>query len=623
MLTINTLYKKMWNNRHCTILLIALIATTLSAQRRTNIPLFEIPEQYRAYFPDYQGVLDVVAPTTSDDYEYFEEMIPSGQKGTRLLTRVYLPKGEGPHPVVVTRTPYVFMKDDYISLGREYARHGIGYIQQDCRGKGGSEGFFAPNVNERADGLALYRWLDEQPWCGEIGIFGSSYTALTGWIVGDSLPDKVKGMYLSHYGVDRHISCFRAGLFRQDIMSGWLIDNAEEEIRKPQRQEGQAPGTHYYDFYLYRPHVEADVQVLGQQLSYYRDWITHTDYTDPYWNSGVWADLKRVPALIDVPMTIVAGQFDHHEEGTILGFERLTPEVRSHSRLVLGAWNHSFEVTPTHTPHEHAKEFDITLDQFRWFYELLIQHRVPQQEVKVYNIEADRWENFDAWPLQPTELQHLYLTSRPLQSTQSNVLLLASDAPDTPQSVCYTYDPEHPIYAEGGETLFTSSAIRGCHPMSPAGYRQDLLSFVSEPLATDLTIGGEVKVNLRVRTDADDTAFAFTLCEVTPTGETYNMRTSIVTLGYRDGLLMPRVPYSPGEIVDIQIVALPMLWTVRQGNRLRLDIKSSQFPEYAVHANYAGVWANQSTTRPALQEVMVGGVNGSFIELPVVGKAAQ
>lgn len=587
--------------------------------RRTNVPVYPVPEEYKAYFPDYEGFFDYVAPAVSDGYTYFEEMVPSGCDSIKLLTRVYLPKGKGPFPVVVTRTPYVMMHDDYIALGREYARHGIGYIQQDCRGKGGSEGFFSPNVNERADGIALYRWLDEQDWCGDVGIFGSSYTALTGWIVGDSLPTKVKGMYLSHYGVDRHISCFRSGLFREDIMSGWLIDNAEEEIRKPERVEGQAPGTNYYDFYLYRPQVEADVEVLGQKLQYYRDWITHTDYSDPYWNSGVWADLKRVPALIKVPMTIVAGQFDHHEEGTILGYERLNPEVKALSRLVLGAWNHSFQVTPTHTPTVNALQFDITKDQFEWFYSLLVRKVSPKGEVKVYDIEADQWENFDSWPIAPAEVKQLFLTSDKNIIGKKNVLALSETAPQKAGKVAYVYDPLNPVYAEGGETLFTSAAIRGCHPMSPAGYRDDVLSFVSEPLSEDLTIGGEVKVMLKVATDVDDTAFAFTLCEVTPSGETYNMRTSIATLGYRNGLLEPRTGYKPGEVVELEIVALPILWTVKAGNALRIDIKSSQFPEYAVHSNYAGVWAEQALTRKSHQQIFVGGGDGSRVQLPVVG----
>ena len=561
--------------------------------------------------PDRTSIDD--APVIGD-YTYHEEMVPGGDT-VRLLTRIYLPEGEGPHPVVVTRTPYVYGgRGDNNNLAREYARRGIGYIQQDCRGKGGSEGFYRPNVDERADGIALYRWLAEQPWCGDIGIFGSSYTALTGWIVADSLPDKVKAMYLSHYGVDRHISCFRAGLFREDIMSGWAIDNAEEDIVRPPRKPGQPVGENYYDFYLYRPQVEADEAILGQKLQYYRDWITHTDYTDPYWNTGVWADLKRASRAVSVPVTIVAGQFDHHEEGTLLGFERLPEEVRAHSRLILGAWNHSFQPTPTHVPHEHARDFNTTSDQFEWFYGILVRKQVPQQEILAYAIERDEWLRLDGWPLKASGHKDFYLSAK-RKGDKWNVLTL-SERKDRRGRVGYTYDPDDPVYAVGGETLFTSQQRRGSRVQPEAGWRDDVLSFVSEPLKEDVTIAGAVKVRLKVSTDVDDTAFAFTLSEVTPEGTAYNMRTSITTLGYRNDLLGKRQTYKKGKKVRIEIVALPIVWTVRAGNSLRLDIKSSNFPEYAVHPNKAGVWAEQADAAVAHQVICTGSRRNAVLRLP-------
>ena len=565
---------------------------------------------------DYGALLE--APVIGG-YTYREEMVPggyyaSGEDTGRLLTRIYLPEGEGPHPVVVTRTPYVYGgRGDNNALAREYARRGIGYIQQDCRGKGGSEGFYRPNVDERADGIALYGWLDGQSWCGEIGIFGSSYTALTGWIVADALPAKVKAMYLSHYGVDRHISCFRAGLFREDIMSGWAIDNAEEDIVRPPRMPGQPVGENYYGFYLYRPQVEADEAVLGQRLQYYRDWITHTDYTDPYWNTGVWADLKRASRAVSVPVTIVAGQFDHHEEGTLLGFERLPDEVRAHSRLVLGAWNHSFQPTPTHVPYDHARDFNTTADQFRWFYGILVEGRTPEQEILAYAIERDEWLTLGEWPPKVRKTRKFYLSGSRKEGKWNVLSLLGKRAKR--EKVEYVYDPEDPVYAVGGETLFTSSQRRGSRLQPEAGWRDDVLSFVSGSLEEDVTVAGAVKVRLKVSTDVDDTAFAFTLSEVTPDGKAYNMRTSITTLGYRKDLLGPRVKYRRGRKVCIEIVALPIVWTVRAGNALRLDIKSANFPEYAVHPNKAGVWAEHAEVVPARQRLYLGG-RRCVLELP-------
>lgn len=560
--------------------------------------------------PDYSKLFKI--PQTYG-YSYSEEMVQGGD-GLKLLTRIYLPEGDGPWPVVVTRTPYVFMeRGDTIPIGREYASRGIGYIQQDCRGKGGSEGFYKPNIYEREDGIALYKWLDTQPWCESIGIFGSSYTALTGWIVADSLPEKVKGMYLSHYGVDRHISCYRAGLFREDIMSGWAIDNAEEDIIRPKKPEGVGVGENYYDFYLYRPQVEADEAVLGQRLDYYRDWITHTDYNDPYWNMGVWGDLKRIPPLVNIPVTIVAGEFDHHEEGTILGYERLSPQVKSRSRLILGSWNHSFQITPTHVPTAHAKDFDTTADQFDWFYSLLVKKLDPKPEIKVYAIERDKWLDLDSWPITPDRNEELYLSSEKAEG----ILRLGLEKPRKGE-LSYAYDPTDPIIVTGGETIFTSIAKRGCQKQPAPGYRDDVLTFVSEPLKEDLTVAGAITLKLKVSTDVEDTAFAFTLCEVTPDGTTYNMRTSITTLGYRNNLLGDRQTYVPGRKVDIDIVALPVVWTVKKGNALRIDVKSSNFPEYAVHSNTAGVWAEQAQTKIAHQKLYVGGKDGSRLILPVL-----
>ncbi|MBQ3984626.1 MAG: hypothetical protein II636_04780, partial [Bacteroidales bacterium] len=89
------------------------------------------------------------------------------------------------------------------------------------------------------------------------------------------------------------------------------------------------------------------------------------------------------------------------------------------------------------------------------------------------------------------------------------------------------------------------------------------------------------------------------------------------TLGYRDNLLGERQTYRRGKKVRIEIVALPIVWTVRAGNSLRLDIKSSNFPEYAVHPNKAGVWAKQAEAVTAHQKIYLGGRRNAVLELPL------
>ena len=64
--------------------------------------------------------------------------------GIVLYTDVYLPAGDGPFPVILTRVPYG-KQSDYQFLpmvGRFWAEHGFAYVAQDVRGRFGSEGDF-------------------------------------------------------------------------------------------------------------------------------------------------------------------------------------------------------------------------------------------------------------------------------------------------------------------------------------------------------------------------------------------------------------------------------------------------------------------------------------------------
>ena len=55
---------------------------------------------------------------------------------------------------------------------------------------------------------------------------------------------------------------------------------------------------------------------------------------------------------------------------------------------------------------------------------------------------------------------------------------------------------------------------------------------------------------LSVSTDCDDTSFAITLSELEPDGKAYNMRTSIATLGYRDGFPILNCPASETNVCE-------------------------------------------------------------------------
>ena len=126
-----------------------------------------------------------------------------------------------------------------------------------------------------------------------------------------------------------------------------------------------------------------------------------------------------------------------------------------------------------------------------------------------------------------------------------------------------------------------------------------------------------MQVKLTVSTDVDDTAFVAKIMEVAADGKAYNMRTGITTLGYRNQSDECQT-YTPGDKVTITIDTWDLAWKIQKGSRIRIDLTSSDFPQYSVHSNYAGCWAKQEKVRKAQETVYFGKDAESYIRLPII-----
>jgi putative hydrolase, CocE/NonD family len=532
--------------------------------------------------------------------------------GVGLRTIVYGPEGGARRPTLFSRTPYAGLEAQARPLAEQAARRGYNYVLQFCRGTGGSEGEWVPNVHDRDDGIESLRWLAAQSWCGRIGVHGSSYMAFTGWIIADALPPGALGLFLCHYGTERHLSAYKDGLFRHDILTGWAMANAGRKVTDDFPRD-------YLRACAYRPHARVDEELWGGRLEWYREWITRTDRSDAYWRSGVWKTLLAMPGKVRVPTCVVAGWFDHHLEGTLLAYEGLAPEAKGESALVVGGWTHDFVPSIPAHPGENAS-LDIGTTMLDWFDGLRGEGRGPRRGVSAYAIGEDRWLESDSWPLSASGRVTFYLSMAAAGGGRGagpcHALRETADA--RRGTLSYDYDPEDPTPSLGGETLFVSEHIRGCRRQSEPGLREDVLTFLSDPIAEALPIRGKAKVVLFVDSDCEDTCFAIKLCEMLPNGEAYNIRSAITTLAYRNGR-SERDSYKPGEVVEIELEALPIAWTVGSLSRIRLDVASADFPQYAAHPNYPGVWSLCERTRVARQTLHFGGGLNPRIELPVGG----
>lgn len=557
-------------------------------------------------------------------YPFFTEetLMLSMKDGIRLKTHIFKPAdiegkaAEDPLPVILIRSCYPSQLEFYRIHGRNLAKLGYALMVQFCRGTGESEGEWLPNVNERGDGLVTVNWLNDREWVDVIGYWGNSYLALTGWAIADKVPEKVKGMCLTHYGTDRFCSAYEKGMFRQDVLTAWAMDNA-----------GFPVTADYLESVKYMPQAEVDEKLWGGRLDWYRDWITNTSREDNYWQQGWWKELYDIPSKVKVPLYIRSGWYDHHHGSSMNTWNKLTEETKAKSWLDIGGWNHSFQPCLEDLSLLNCQNSE-TLAILEWFNLVLKKKELPKLRIRTYAIGADRWIENKQWPEEPKELQTLYLgdseENKPgelvvKEALETMAAALATSAVlserkrNSTGNFKFVYDPSNPVISHGSESLLKNMKYNGSLLQPQVNDREDVISFLSEPLQESICISGKIKVRLYVSSDCPDTAFTAKVMEVRENGKAYNIRSSITDICYDTGR-----PYTPGTVESVTVDMWDIVYEVSKGSRLRLDISSSDFPQYNIHSNFAGVWARQDKFQKAVQQIYYGKGYLSRIEIPVL-----
>ena len=268
-----------------------------------------------------------------------------------------------------------------------------------------------------------------------------------------------------------------------------------------------------------------------------------------------------------------------------------------------------------------AEKFDYTVEQFAdlqilrykvpGFEELTLkQKEIPTQRIRAYEIGADRWIDIVSDRLGEEGTagnMTLYLDEKALRA----------DAPEREKTRNYTFDPATPVESIGGEALLHTMPQIGSHLQPEPDYREDVLSFVSEPLEETFTLNGKASVRLFVESDCEDTAFTAKIMEVTPEGKAYNIRSSIATL--EQGKTEAGA-YEAGSVAEVQITMWNIVYTIPKGSCIRVDVSSSDFPQYHVHSNQKGLWSEKTENKIAHQTIHMGRKAASCVILPLMKK---
>ncbi len=519
-----------------------------------------------------------------------ESLVPL-RDGVRLRTRRIGPDDPGRFPTLLVRTPYGTGWNPPVPLmpilARFFARRGYHVVLQDTRGRYGSDGAFYPLRDEADDGRDTLDWISKQPWFdGSLGMWGASYFGYTQWSVAADPPPFVKALVPIITTADMYGLFYPGGAFSLSTALRWAAGNGERKGRRaPERRLPAAARA--------RP-LRGAVEAAGRRAPFFADWIDHPDRDD------YWSGIDRLEARgTRVPVLSVAGTYDifcgpQLEDFATLGIE---------SCLDLGPLAHgSYAIRARKLGWRNGGIGAHFASQLAFLDHRLQGRPLSRARVRRYVIGQDRWQDETAWPPPHAIPTRLYLRAGSR---------LDSEAPgsDEPPDR-YVYDPADPVPTRGGTFLGPR-----CGPADqrPLASRADVLCFDTRPLAEPLEIAGPVRAQLRVSSEAPATDFTAKLVWVPADA-------SRPALNLCEGVA--RLRSVSGEASPVWIDLWHASACIPAGDRVRLEVSSSNFPRFDAHPNLPGNPGHATSARPARQSVHHSGDAPSWVELYATSRRA-
>jgi putative CocE/NonD family hydrolase len=232
--------------------------------------------------------------------------------------------------------------------------------------------------------------------------------------------------------------------------------------------------------------------------------------------------------------------------------------------------------------------------------------------VRVFVMGENRWRDESEWPPIRAVPTDFYLHSGGSANRPSGDGLLSTVPQGDESSDAYSYDPRNPVMS-----MFSKRGHDEPHDLRPLDRRRDVLVYQTAPLVEAVEVTGYPVVTLCASSSAVDTDFIVRLVEVHPDGFSQNLSYGIVRARYRNGFESPGL-MTPGQVYEFTIEMLPTGNVFLPGHRIRLDVTSSDFPNFDRNHNTGGDDWQDAELVTAHQTVHHDASWQSRVTLPIV-----
>ena len=559
---------------------------------------------------------------------FIDQKVPT-REGFDLSVDVILPRSDGPFPSVFLRTPYESASQRSLERGVWWAKRGYAFVSGDCRGRYESEGTFYPYHPDGPDGHDTLEWIAKQTWSdGKIGMAGGSYGGLVQW-QSAPLGSPFLTAMAAHVICDDYFSnyhyvggAFQLGL---SVMAG-VTFNTNTPV------PGYGEIFDHGRVWDHLPLVEMDLQTIGKEIPWYRDWLAHPRYDD-YWRE---LDTTHQYGNIDVPVFMRCGWFDAYPDATFRLWNGMTKQGKSEKarrsqRVLMGPWTHG-EPEGSRLgdldfgPDSHKVILEEELRWFDYWLKGINNGVMDEPPLHLFVMGTNEWRTENEWPLARTQFTPYYLHGNGNANSVFGDGMLSPQKPGSEQPDRYDYDPEHPVPSIGGN-LSTASwpwteagdnpIVAGPVDQRVIERRDDVLVYTSDALEESLEVTGPLEVVLYASSSAPDTDFTARLVDVYPNGQAIVMAEGILRARFRNGYESEEL-LEPGRVEQYRIQLYPTSNVFLKGHRIRVDISSSNFPRFSRNLNTGEDVGTGTRMQVAHQTVLHTGEHPSHIILPVI-----
>ena len=599
--------------------------------------------------------------------------------GVTLYADIYLPAKdgvavEGRYPTILVRTSYNKEAAESNLDPAYFAKRGYAVMLQDVRGRYRSEGAHYHGVNEANDGYDTIEWIAKQPWSdGKTGMTGVSYLAAVQTAAALSGTPHLTSLFHVKAPPDYyHLNIHPGGAFRMYVIPVEFLFAATspEGFADPVLVKAFEEEFIRGDEWLSRFPLKEGLTPLSRAPSLERntlDWIHHTDYDEFWKNVRLWQAVEHWDEHSDVAGYYFSGWYDMYSEERF--YAPLKKQQKQPLKLQMGPWTHT-DRNRTSGDVDFGPDAEMSYEEYnelqlRWFDQTMKgidTGIVGEPPVKIFVMgggngrktpegkmyHGGRWRDENEWPLARTRYTPYHL--------HGDGTLSAEKSAETKSLTTYTYDPKDPVPTIGGTSYFLQ-LVRGLTPLTakegvprnrmklfvpygpydqrerldahgckttlPLSSRHDVIVFQTPPLTREVEVTGPISAKIWASSSAASTDFVARLIDVYPANEDYpdgyamNLSDGIIRGHYRNGT-EKKVMMKPGEVYEFNIDMAAVSNFFAEGHRIRVDISSSNYPQYDRNPNTGDPYIKGGKTLVADNTLYHDSGHPSHIVLPII-----